>query len=80
MRSGPKQFAAYLADMSTLVLEVLSGAMKVPIGTVEVPNLTLLAPNKPINGLFPIITPTEDRIGELHVSVMIESLMGKLVI
>ena len=77
VRSGPKQFAAYLADMSSLMLEVLSGPMHVPIGTVEVPNLGHLAHNRPINGLFPIISPTEERIGELHVAIVIESLMGK---
>ncbi|WAQ99921.1 C2CD3-like protein [Mya arenaria] len=76
VRSGPKQFNAYLADMSSLVLEVQSGPKQVPVGTVEVPHLSQLAPNRPINGLFPIISPTEDRIGELHVSMMIESLMA----
>lgn len=63
--------------MSSLILDVLSGPMHVPIGTVEVPNLGHLAPSRPINGLFPIISPTEERIGELHVAVVIESLMGE---
>lgn len=79
VRSGPKQFAAYLADMASLVLDVLSGPMHLPIGTVEVPNLGQLAPNRPINGLYPIISPTDERIGELHVSLVIESLMGMYV-
>ncbi|XP_053399357.1 C2 domain-containing protein 3-like [Mercenaria mercenaria] len=76
VRSGPKQFTAYLADMSSLVLEVLSGPMQVPIGTVDVPNIGLLAPNRPVNGLYPIISPTEEKIGELHVSLVLESLMA----
>lgn len=75
VRSGPKQFTAYLADMGSLVLGVLSGPMRVSIGNVEVPNLGQLAPNRPINGLYPIISGTREGIGELHVSLVLESLM-----
>lgn len=76
VRSGPKQFSAYLADMSSLLLDVLSGPMQVPIGTVEVPSLGELAPNRSINGLFPIVSPTEEKIGEIHVSIVLEPLAG----
>ncbi len=52
VRSGPRQFAAYLNDMGALSLEVMSGqiATAAPIGIAEVPQIGLLSVNRPING------------------------------
>ena len=76
MRSGPKQFASYLGDMGSLVVDVLSGPMMVPIGTAEIPHVGQLSPTRSIIGFFPIISPTEEKIGDLHVNLVLESLMG----
>ena len=77
VRSGPKQFASYLGDMGGLVAEVLSGNVMIPIGTAEIKNLGQLSPTRSIVGFFPIISPTEEKIGDLHVNLVIESLMGR---
>ena len=41
--------------MGSLVLEVLSGPMKVTVGRAQVEQIGLLAPNRPINGLVTIL-------------------------
>ena len=58
--------------------EVLIGNMMVPIGTAEITNLGQLSPTRSIVGFFPIISPTEEKIGDLHVNLVMESLMGRL--
>jgi C2 domain-containing protein 3 len=50
IKSGPKQFAAYLTDMSSLLVEVLSGAMMVPVGYAEVTDIGNISPTSPIKG------------------------------
>ena len=80
VRSGPKQFASYLSDMGSLIVEILSGTMMVSIGTAEIPHLGQLSPTRSIIGFFPIISPTEEKIGDLHVALVIESLMGRYII
>ena len=77
VRSGPKQFASYLNDMGSLILEILSGAMMVSVGTAEIPGLGQLSPTRSIVGFFPIVSPTDEKIGDLHVALVIESLMGR---
>ena len=77
VRSGPKQFASYLNDMGSLILEILSGAMMVSVGTAEIPGIGQLSPTRSIVGFFPIVSPTDEKIGDLHVALVIESLMGR---
>lgn len=50
IKSGPKQFAAYLTDMSSLLIEVLSGGMMVPVGYAEVTDVGKISPTSPIKG------------------------------
>ncbi|KAK3584373.1 hypothetical protein CHS0354_001298 [Potamilus streckersoni] len=76
VRSGPKQFASYLSDMSSLMLDVLANDALVPVGQAEVTQIGLLSPSRPINGFFPIFSPTDEKIGELQVSMVLESLMA----
>ncbi|KAL3878157.1 hypothetical protein ACJMK2_030527 [Sinanodonta woodiana] len=76
IRSGPKQFASYLSDMNSLMLDVLATDALVPVGQAEVTQIGLLSPSRPINGFFPIFSPTDEKIGELQVSMVLESLMA----
>ncbi|XP_048237074.1 C2 domain-containing protein 3-like isoform X2 [Haliotis rufescens] len=75
VRSGPRQFAAYLSDMGALTLEVMSGQLAAPIGQAEVPQIGLLSVNRPINGFFPVFSPNEEKLAEIQVSVVLEPLM-----
>ncbi|XP_041357389.1 C2 domain-containing protein 3-like [Gigantopelta aegis] len=76
VRSGPRQFAAYLDDMGSMCIDVLSGPMSVPIGQAQVTEIGLLSNNRPINGFFPVFSNEEEKIAEIHVSVMLEPLMA----
>ncbi|XP_064607644.1 C2 domain-containing protein 3-like [Liolophura sinensis] len=76
VRSGPKQFAAYLSDMGSLLIEVLSGPSRIPVGRAEVPQISLLSSSYPISGSFPVFSSNEDKIAEIQLSVMLESLMA----
>ncbi|XP_027536741.1 C2 domain-containing protein 3 isoform X10 [Neopelma chrysocephalum] len=74
VRCGPRQFAAYLADMGVLVLEVLTKLDHLPIGKVQITKLSQLSPNHPIKGSFPVVSPTSAKLGELQVSLVLEPL------
>ncbi|XP_067663139.1 C2 domain-containing protein 3-like [Haliotis asinina] len=76
VRSGPRQFAAYLSDMGALTLEVMSGQHAAPIGQAEVPQIGLLSINRPINGFFPVFSPNKEKLAEIQVSVVLEPLMA----
>ncbi|XP_051636270.1 C2 domain-containing protein 3 isoform X12 [Manacus candei] len=74
VRCGPRQFAAYLADMGVLVLEVLTKLDHLPIGKVQITKLSQLSPSHPIKGSFPLVSPTSAKLGELQVSLVLEPL------
>ncbi|NXU95480.1 C2CD3 protein, partial [Xiphorhynchus elegans] len=74
VRCGPRQLAAYLADMGVLVLEVLTKLDRLPIGRVQITKLSQLSPSHPIKGSFPVMSPTSDKLGELQVSLVLEPL------
>ncbi|XP_074015422.1 C2 domain-containing protein 3 isoform X2 [Numenius arquata] len=74
VRCGPRQFAAYLTDMSVLVLEVMTKFDHLPIGRVQITGLSQLSPSHPINGFFTIVSPKSDKLGELQVSLVLEPL------
>ncbi|XP_035686866.1 C2 domain-containing protein 3-like isoform X2 [Branchiostoma floridae] len=76
IRCGPKQFSAYLNDMASMVLEVLSGSDQVPVGRAQINQIGQLGPNRPINGFFSVYSPEPAKIGELHVSLILESLLA----
>ncbi|KAJ8298025.1 hypothetical protein KUTeg_024556 [Tegillarca granosa] len=76
VRSGPKQFASYLNDMGSLVVEILTGPSMIPVGHAEIPQIGLLSPARPINGFYPVFTHQEEKVGEIHVSLVLESLMA----
>uniref|UniRef100_A0A8V5GVB1 Uncharacterized protein n=1 Tax=Melopsittacus undulatus TaxID=13146 RepID=A0A8V5GVB1_MELUD len=70
VRCGPRQFTAYLTDMGVLVLEVMTKLDHLPIGRAQITSLSQLSPSHPISGVFPIISPTSDKLGELQVLLM----------
>ncbi|XP_027758774.1 C2 domain-containing protein 3 isoform X4 [Empidonax traillii] len=74
VRCGPRQLAAYLADMGVLVLEVLTKLDHLPIGRVQITKLSQLSPSHPIKGSFPLVSPTSAKLGELQVSLALEPL------
>ncbi|CAH1777586.1 unnamed protein product [Owenia fusiformis] len=75
VRSGPKQFATYLTDMGSLLLEVLDGA-KSPVGRAHVDEISLLSPTRTISGAYPVFAPSGEKLAELQVSVGLESVMS----
>ncbi|XP_065601799.1 C2 domain-containing protein 3 [Cyrtonyx montezumae] len=74
VRCGPRQLAAYLTDMGMLVLEVLTKPDCLPVGRVQITELSQLSPSHPISGFFAIVTPKADKLGELQVSLVLEPL------
>ncbi|XP_078324570.1 C2 domain-containing protein 3-like isoform X2 [Crassostrea virginica] len=74
IKSGPKQFSAYLTDMSSLLIEVLSGGMMVPVGYAEVTDIGKISPSSPVQGWFPVVSPNEDKLAELEVSLHLETV------
>uniref|UniRef100_A0A8C9G777 C2CD3 N-terminal C2 domain-containing protein n=1 Tax=Pavo cristatus TaxID=9049 RepID=A0A8C9G777_PAVCR len=74
VRCGPRQLAAYLTDMGMLVLEVLTKPDRLPVGRVQITELSQLSPSHPISGFFTIASPTADKLGELQVSLALEPL------
>ncbi|XP_014811606.1 PREDICTED: C2 domain-containing protein 3-like, partial [Calidris pugnax] len=74
VRCGPRQFAAYLRDMSVLVLEVMTKLDRLPVGRVQITGLSQLSPSHPIHGFFTIVSPKSEKLGELQVSLVLEPL------
>ncbi|XP_041316315.1 C2 domain-containing protein 3 isoform X2 [Pyrgilauda ruficollis] len=74
VRCGPRQLAAYLADMGVLVLEVLTKRDHLPLGRAQITKLSQLSPSHPIKGSFAVLSPTSDKLGELQVSLVLEPL------
>ncbi|NWW72184.1 C2CD3 protein, partial [Climacteris rufus] len=75
VRCGPRQLAAYLADMGVLVLEVLTKLDRLPLGRAQITKLSQLSPSHPIKGSFAVVSPTSDKLGELQVvSLVLEPL------
>uniref|UniRef100_A0A8D0BHR2 C2 domain containing 3 centriole elongation regulator n=1 Tax=Salvator merianae TaxID=96440 RepID=A0A8D0BHR2_SALMN len=74
IRCGPKQFASYLTDMGTLILEVMAKSDHFPIGRVQISGLAQLTLSHPISGFFTIVSPTSVKMGELQVSLVLEPL------
>ncbi|NXY19323.1 C2CD3 protein, partial [Atrichornis clamosus] len=75
VRCGPRQLAAYLADMGVLVLEVLTRLDHLPLGRAQITKLSRLSPSHPIKGSFAVVSPASDKLGELQVvSLVLEPL------
>ncbi|XP_048836847.1 C2 domain-containing protein 3 isoform X2 [Brienomyrus brachyistius] len=75
IRCGPKQFTSYLTDMGTLVLEALSKMDHLPVGRVQIPGIARLSLHHSISGLYTLVSPTTEKLGELQVSLALEPLV-----
>uniref|UniRef100_A0A8D0KWV8 C2CD3 N-terminal C2 domain-containing protein n=1 Tax=Strix occidentalis caurina TaxID=311401 RepID=A0A8D0KWV8_STROC len=62
------------SDMGVLVLEVMTKLDHLPIGRVQITGLSQLSPSHPISGVFTVVSPTSDKLGELQVSLVLEPL------
>ncbi|OPJ69152.1 hypothetical protein AV530_001828 [Patagioenas fasciata monilis] len=60
--------------MGVLVLEVMTKLDRLPLGKVQITGLSQLSPSHPIKGVFSIVSPTSDKLGELQVSLALEPL------
>ncbi|XP_031243387.1 C2 domain-containing protein 3 isoform X2 [Mastomys coucha] len=74
IRCGPKQFTSYLTDMAVLVLEVITKFDHLPVGRVQISELSQLSPTHQISGFFTIVSPASRKLGELQVSLALEPL------
>ncbi|XP_035194868.1 C2 domain-containing protein 3 [Oxyura jamaicensis] len=60
--------------MGVLVLEVMTKLDHLPLGRVQITELPQLSPSHPIGGVFTILSPTSEKLGELQVSLVLEPL------
>ncbi|XP_009949805.1 PREDICTED: C2 domain-containing protein 3, partial [Leptosomus discolor] len=60
--------------MGVLVLEVMTKRDRLPVGRVQITSLSQLSPSRPIDGVFDVVSPTSDKLGELQVSLVLEPL------
>ncbi|XP_034557498.1 C2 domain-containing protein 3 [Notolabrus celidotus] len=74
IRCGPKQFTSYLADMGSLVLEVLTKPDHLPIARAQVAGISRLSLSHSISGFYTLVSPTSEKLGELQVSLNLEPL------
>nr|KAI8756892.1 C2 domain-containing protein 3-like [Biomphalaria glabrata] len=75
VRSGPMQFATYLTDMDKLTLDVMTSPNSDIIGQAHVNQIGLLSNTRPINGFFPVISATGQKLANLQVALVLEPLM-----
>nr|XP_023692829.1 C2 domain-containing protein 3 isoform X2 [Paramormyrops kingsleyae] len=75
IRCGAKQFTSYLTDMGTLVLEALSKMDHLPVARVQIPGIARLSLHHSISGLYTLVSPTTEKLGELQVSLALEPLV-----
>ncbi|XP_065059410.1 C2 domain-containing protein 3-like [Rhopilema esculentum] len=69
IRSGPKQFSAYLKDMGSLNLDVL--ANKQMIGQAQINNIGLLCNSRPLQGFYPVISVIDDSLQKEIASIFV---------
>uniref|UniRef100_UPI00358F5501 C2 domain-containing protein 3 isoform X2 n=1 Tax=Myxine glutinosa TaxID=7769 RepID=UPI00358F5501 len=72
VRCGSKQLISYLADMGSLMLEVLSRTDQLALGKVQIHGLATLSVTNPIQGSFPIISPSSEKLGDLQAKLTLE--------
>ncbi|XP_041919143.1 C2 domain-containing protein 3 [Alosa sapidissima] len=74
VRCGPKQFASYLTDMGTLVLDVVIKPDHLPVARAQITGLSRLSLSNSIGGFFTVVSPTSEKMGELQVALALEPL------
>ncbi|XP_049582446.1 C2 domain-containing protein 3 isoform X2 [Syngnathus scovelli] len=76
VRCGTKQLTSYLADMGSLVLEVLSKHDCLPVAHARVPDISRLSQSQPITGFYALVSPSSKKLGQLEVSLHLEPVAG----
>ncbi|RNA39037.1 C2 domain-containing 3, partial [Brachionus plicatilis] len=79
VRSGPKQFAAYLNDMKTLDIDIIDDQSKKIIAKVQIMQISELTPSNSIKGYFPAFDSSQIKIADVYVSIQFESVHKNLV-
>ncbi|XP_012555380.2 C2 domain-containing protein 3 isoform X1 [Hydra vulgaris] len=78
VRCGPKQFNAYLADMKSLLFDVVYGRTCADFAKIEVPNIHQVTASKPIFGHYPLICSTVNlkrkQVGTLSITIAFKSI------
>lgn len=59
-------------DMGTLVLEALSKMDHLPVARVHIPGIARLSLHHSISGLYTLVSPTTEKLGELQVHNIIQ--------
>ncbi|CAF0712537.1 unnamed protein product [Brachionus calyciflorus] len=78
VRSGPKQFSAYLNDMKTLDIDLIDSESKDLMGKVQVFEIPQLTPSNPIKGYYAAFDSNQVKIADVYVSIQFESLQKNL--
>ncbi|CAL1526799.1 unnamed protein product, partial [Lymnaea stagnalis] len=76
VRSGPCQFATYLTDMDKLTLDLMTSPKSEVIGQANITQVGQLTNTRPVNGIFPVISATGQKLANLHVSLVLEPLLA----
>jgi len=74
VRSGPKQFQAYLNDMKSLDIDLIKEDTMESIGKVQLYEIQQLTFSNPIKGYYSAFDKNQTKIGEVYLSVHLETL------
>jgi hypothetical protein len=74
VRSGPKQFQAYLNDMKSLDIDLIKEDTMESIGKVQLYEIQQLSFSNPIKGYYSAFDKNQTKIGEVYLSVHLETL------
>jgi hypothetical protein len=72
VRSGYKQFSAYLNDMKTLDIELINESTRRCEATVQINNISELSTQRAIKGYFPAFNHAQVKVADVSVSIKLE--------
>jgi len=72
VRSGSKQFNAYLNDMKTLDINLIKESSMQIIGKTQINEIGQLTVSNPIKGYHSIFDESQKKIGDIYVSIELE--------
>ncbi|XP_031563486.1 C2 domain-containing protein 3-like [Actinia tenebrosa] len=74
--SGPKQFAAYLNDMGSLVVETVHTSTQIPFGKALISEITQLTASHPVNVVVPVMSVISPfgKVADVQVFIKFESV------
>ena len=77
VRSGGKQFTAYLSDMKTLDIELLNEATMQSMGKCQLFEIQQLSATNPVKGYFSAYDSSQTKIADVFVHAQLESLSSQ---